>query len=988
MGSKGSQTTTSSSAPPQAIMNAYQSALGMAAQATSKPYQQYTGQMVAGLSPQQQTGISNIDAAQGMALPAIQQGMNYTTQAAQGITPGLYARFYSPYVNDVANATQANLMESNAQQLSGLKGGAIQAGAFGGDRAGIAAAEMARQQNLAMGQTMGNIYQQGYGQAMGLAGQQVQNLAQMGQQIAGLGAGAQTSAIQGGQADIAAGAQAQATQQAQLQALYDQYQQYQAYPYQQAQFFGNIAEGIGAGSGGTSTTSTPGPSLASTIFGGLGVLGSISDRNAKENIHPVGKLNDGQIIYRFNYKGDPKTHIGLIAQEVEHHHPESVGEVNGLKAVNYDTATRDAIAKAFGGGLGAGRPAFAYGGIPYLTADGEGTIGWIPKARHNVEFNKSPNLPPHPPEYQDQPLDKSWGDLTPLSPAQVAGLKGLVGKVIPPSGTTPSGLGPTDSVGAYSDTAYAPVFRAGGLVRNHFANGGLSGIDDSVTNAPAASSDVATGVSPPPAAPSPTSDRTTVNSPSDAIAKAKQMISGLFSGPTTAPGTNEPHTRTPIENILGRDLSPEARAGILNGSFALMASRSPWFGQAVGDAGKVGMQTYYNALGQQRDLAEKAANIGEAGARTNLDTAQAEAAKATAAKTHFEATGEDLKNYYMAKAASPDPDHFMSLQDWVDQNGEKALAAGMGRTGQIAPQIMSAPVAPPFDPKAQSVDIPAPGNTMASEKGPDANVVGTYPAINKQITALSQKLQHEVGSPFYDQDYKNYMALMDQRKAIEDSPGFKAMSQFRNDDPTMKMALNAYAELNAGYDGAALARQKSMIANIAQQAGLQSLLPANFEKSEGKAAYDQMLKAQADIIGVLGSRSAISEGAPAASLGLESARVPGPDADPQARRAVVVKLKALQDYNRDLYNTWGQDLNWAQHQQQFSINHPISEYLAYADKQVPAASTSPTPQQLTKIQQEHISDLTSKFPNEKEGKIATFKDGTVYQMRNGSWEPK
>ncbi len=379
-GGKGSNTTKSTFKLPPEFIKAYSESLGLARQAIQQPYTPYTGQLVAGLTPGQQQGISNIQASQGMALPFIQEGAGLTREAARGITPELYQRFYSPYVRDVANATQANLMESAAQQRSGLKSGAIGAGAFGGDRAGIAQAEMARQQNLANAQAMSNIYNQGYGQAMGLAGNQVQNLGAMGQQLAGMGTGAQSSVLQGAQAQLAAGAQEQATNQAQLQAAYDQFLQQQSYPFQIAQYFANIAQGLGSTAGGTSSTTAPGPSAASQIMGGVGALANIagalpmpSDKRAKENIEAVGTLNDGQTVYRYNFKGDPKTQIGLLAQEVEQRNPGAVTEVKGLKMVDYRDATEDA-ASSMGGVVGPGddRQGFMNGGMPY------GGAGFVP----------------------------------------------------------------------------------------------------------------------------------------------------------------------------------------------------------------------------------------------------------------------------------------------------------------------------------------------------------------------------------------------------------------------------------------------------------------------------------------------------------------------------------------------------------------------------------------------------------------------------------
>lgn len=76
---------------------------------------------------------------------------------------------------------------------------------------------------------------------------------------------------------------------------------------------------------------TSAATLAASIF---------SDPRLKEDIEPVGKLYDGQDIYKYRYLGDPKWHIGLMADEVEAINPDAVVEVAGFKAVNYDKATR------------------------------------------------------------------------------------------------------------------------------------------------------------------------------------------------------------------------------------------------------------------------------------------------------------------------------------------------------------------------------------------------------------------------------------------------------------------------------------------------------------------------------------------------------------------------------------------------------------------------------------------------------------------------
>ena len=99
---------------------------------------------------------------------------------------------------------------------------------------------------------------------------------------------------------------------------------------------------------GSAMPSASGESVGS-ILGGVGsILGSLtpfflSDRRAKEDIEPVGELNDGQTVYSYRYKGDPRTQIGLLAQEVERRHPDAVARhPTGMRMVDYRRATRAA----------------------------------------------------------------------------------------------------------------------------------------------------------------------------------------------------------------------------------------------------------------------------------------------------------------------------------------------------------------------------------------------------------------------------------------------------------------------------------------------------------------------------------------------------------------------------------------------------------------------------------------------------------------------
>jgi hypothetical protein len=123
------------------------------------------------------------------------------------------------------------------------------------------------------------------GQQQGVVAQDLARRLQAGQQIAGLGTGAQQAALQGAQAQIGAGTLGQQTQQAQDTAQYQQYLQQQGYPFQVAQFLANIAEGTGALSGSTTTTTQP-----------RGFFSNRGGFKTGESLHRAGKAYGGGLM--------------------------------------------------------------------------------------------------------------------------------------------------------------------------------------------------------------------------------------------------------------------------------------------------------------------------------------------------------------------------------------------------------------------------------------------------------------------------------------------------------------------------------------------------------------------------------------------------------------------------------------------------------------------------------------------------------------------
>lgn len=214
MSSGGTNTTTSSNSPPPQFLNAYQNVLNQAGPVASTPYTPYPGQIVAGMSPDQQAGIAGVQGAQGIADPYINSAAQHLDQAtapiwgevphlnsdvmsglpSAGITnlsqasgpgitntanagasnilgagysfnPNSIQQFESPYTQDVVNATQAQFNNQNAMQQQGVIGNAISHGAWGGDRSAVAQGITAGQQQLAQAPVIAGLHNAGYQQA-------------------------------------------------------------------------------------------------------------------------------------------------------------------------------------------------------------------------------------------------------------------------------------------------------------------------------------------------------------------------------------------------------------------------------------------------------------------------------------------------------------------------------------------------------------------------------------------------------------------------------------------------------------------------------------------------------------------------------------------------------------------------------------------------------------------------------------------------------
>lgn len=205
---------------------------------------------------------------QGTGIAAYQP---YLDKAEKLFDPNAYKQYMSPYQTEVIDATQQLLNEQRASGRSQLAANAIQSGAFGGGRSGVALAEYERGRDISDAATLAALRQQGLTSAQQLQQQGITNLTAMptlqqglqGNLISQLGLTG-TGAQQYSQSLL------DAVQQGNLMAQQFPYQQLQ----QQANVFATLA---GASPGMPAQQFTQSPALTAaqafgTVYGGLGSL--------------------------------------------------------------------------------------------------------------------------------------------------------------------------------------------------------------------------------------------------------------------------------------------------------------------------------------------------------------------------------------------------------------------------------------------------------------------------------------------------------------------------------------------------------------------------------------------------------------------------------------------------------------------------------------------------------------------------------------------
>jgi len=397
-GGGGKGGNTSSSGPPPEVMENYQKVMDRASSLAGTPLTQYQGPTVAPFTGDQNAAFSTLRNANNSWSPYFQQAGD-ALQGAQGnllngvqqfggqtvdqymqpwqqqvmdkvpqFSGQAVQQYMDPYLDQVVNATRANMQQNNSRQQQDVIGDAISKGAWGGDRAGIAQAELARLQGLSDNQTIGNLYSQGYGQALGQFNNQQQlnsgllsqgyqgatgqlnnqqqlqyganaqranNQLSAANQYAGLGNSQLNNTLAAAQAQLGAGNMQQGLAQSYLNVPYQQFQQQQAYPWQATQYLGNMAMGTGGQSGTTSTQ--PSPSMLSQL-GGLGLTGYGMFGGGLGGLGAAGALGTAAgTLGAASSLGSAAGLAGLaLSDRRAKKNIEKVGEKNGINVYDYE----------------------------------------------------------------------------------------------------------------------------------------------------------------------------------------------------------------------------------------------------------------------------------------------------------------------------------------------------------------------------------------------------------------------------------------------------------------------------------------------------------------------------------------------------------------------------------------------------------------------------------------------------------------------------
>ena len=274
---KGSTQTTEQRIDP-GMMAQRQRVFQQANRLGRTQFQGYGGQRIAGMDPREMAGFQEMGTINPFTQGAYQglaSNLGMATEAMRGAMGPLdIGQFRDPYQQQVIDATRRDFDVRRAGAMRDVGGGAVQAGAFGGTRhgvaEGIAIGELGRAETGELAALRSAGEQRAIQNAMAMRGQTMgtaQMMAGLGMQgLSGLEAGRMAAA----QGNVMFGQ----TQRGIAQAGQDfNYQEFMRQVNQPFQNFGAMQSTMGAPYGTTQTQTTSGSGLGG-FLGGARTIGS------------------------------------------------------------------------------------------------------------------------------------------------------------------------------------------------------------------------------------------------------------------------------------------------------------------------------------------------------------------------------------------------------------------------------------------------------------------------------------------------------------------------------------------------------------------------------------------------------------------------------------------------------------------------------------------------------------------------------------------
>ena len=249
----------------------------------------YAPQQMAGMSQDQTDAVALGRAGIGGYQPYMQQATSAAVQSGAFNQPGAVAQFMNPFEQAVVNQSMQDIARSGLQQQNQLASQAVNAGAFGGSRQGIAQQELNRNILDQQARTAAQLRASGFGQAQSAAQQAAQTAGQQAAQFGTMAGQAQQYGAQDVNTLLGLGSM----QQQQAQAALDMSRQntlgQQALPFQQVGFMSDIFRGVPSLQQTSTATTTPPPSTSSQLLGlGIAGLGAAGQTGGFGNLFNFG----------------------------------------------------------------------------------------------------------------------------------------------------------------------------------------------------------------------------------------------------------------------------------------------------------------------------------------------------------------------------------------------------------------------------------------------------------------------------------------------------------------------------------------------------------------------------------------------------------------------------------------------------------------------------------------------------------------------------